>query len=104
MEFIHHFHPKIAVYTNISPDHLNRHDTMELASLNDLVTIAGSLVLGLAVSGGALDVAMAWEAIRLENDFQARKWGEDAEAAAHAARLFEEFKYAALFLNLHRTN
>ena len=83
---------------------VNRHDTMELASLNDLVTIAGSLVLGLAVSGGALDVAMAWEAIRLENDFQAGKWGEDAEAAAHAARLFEEFKYAALFLNLHRTN
>ena len=83
---------------------VNRHDIMELACLNDLVTIAGSLVLGLAVSGGALDVAMAWEAIRLENDFQAKKWGEDAEAAAHAARLFEEFKYAALFLNLHRTN
>ena len=29
MEFIHHFHPKIAVYTNISPDHLNRHGTMD---------------------------------------------------------------------------
>ena len=83
---------------------VNRHDIMELACLNDLVTIAGSLVLGLAVSGGALDVAMAWEAIRLENDFQAGKWGEDAEAAAHAARLFEEFKHAALFLTLHRTN
>ena len=83
---------------------VNRHDIMELACLNDLVTIAGSLVLGLAVSGGALDVAIAWEAIRLENDFQAGKWGEDAEAAAHAARLFEEFKHAALFLTLHRTN
>jgi len=29
MEFIRHFHPKIAVYTNISPDHLNRHGTMD---------------------------------------------------------------------------
>ena len=29
MEFIHHFHPKIAIYTNISPDHLNRHGTMD---------------------------------------------------------------------------
>ena len=29
MEFIHHFHPKIAVYINISPDHLNRHGTMD---------------------------------------------------------------------------
>jgi len=83
---------------------VNRHDFMELASLNDLVTISGSLVLGLAVSDGALDVATAWEAIRVENDFQAEKWGEDAGAAAHAARLFEEFENAALFLTLHRTN
>ena len=29
MEFIHHFHPKIAVYTNITPDHLNRHGTID---------------------------------------------------------------------------
>ena len=40
----------------------------------------------------------------LTNDFQAEKWGEDAEAAAHAARLFEEFKHAALFLAFHRTS
>ena len=28
MEFIYHFTPKIAVYTNISEDHLDRHLTM----------------------------------------------------------------------------
>jgi len=83
---------------------VNRHDIMELASLNDLVTISGSLVLGLAVSDGALEIATAWKAIQLENDFQAEKWGEDAEAATHAVRLFEEFKHAALFLALHRTS
>ena len=29
MEFIEHFRPKIAVYTNISHEHLNRHGTMD---------------------------------------------------------------------------
>ena len=29
MEFVKHFHPKIAVYTNLSADHLDRHGTMD---------------------------------------------------------------------------
>lgn len=29
MEFTKHFQPKISVYTNLSPDHLDRHGTME---------------------------------------------------------------------------
>ncbi|MFL2983550.1 MAG: UDP-N-acetylmuramoyl-L-alanine--D-glutamate ligase [Candidatus Neomarinimicrobiota bacterium] len=29
MEFIKHFSPKIVIYTNISPDHLDRHKTMQ---------------------------------------------------------------------------
>ena len=29
MEFLHHFSPNIALYTNISPDHLDRHGSME---------------------------------------------------------------------------
>jgi len=29
MEFIQHFRPKVSVYTNLSPDHLDRHGSME---------------------------------------------------------------------------
>lgn len=29
LETIHHFHPKVSAITNITPDHLNRHHTME---------------------------------------------------------------------------
>lgn len=29
MEFIHHFRPQVALFLNISPDHLNRHPSME---------------------------------------------------------------------------
>ena len=81
---------------------VDSHDIMELAAMNDLVTIAGSLVLALAVSAGALDVAMAWAAVRLDNDYQAERWGLDAEAEAHAARLRGEIEFAARFMELHR--
>jgi len=80
------------------------HDIMELAAMNDLVTIAGSLVLALAVSAGALDVEGSWAAIRLDYDFQAEKWGQDAEATAHGNYLRQEFGHAARFLDLQRTN
>jgi chaperone required for assembly of F1-ATPase len=83
---------------------VDEHDIMELAGLNDLVTIAGSLVLALAVSAGALDADAAWAAARLDHDYQAENWGRDAEAEAHAARLRSEFEQAVRFLELHRTN
>ncbi|MBC8240162.1 MAG: ATPase [Alphaproteobacteria bacterium] len=81
---------------------VDSHDNMELAGLNDLVTISGSLVLALAVSAGALDVAVAWAAAHLDHDYQAEHWGQDAEAMAHAARLRGEFEQAAHFLDLYR--
>ena len=81
---------------------VDSHDIMELAAMNDLITIAGSLVLALAVSAGALDVAMTWAAVRLDNDYQAERWGLDVEAEAHAARLRGEIEFAARFMELHR--
>ena len=82
---------------------VDTHDVMELSALNDLVTITGSLVLALSVSAGALDPAAAWAAARLEYDYQAERWGHDAEAEAHVARLRREFEHAAEYLELHRT-
>lgn len=81
---------------------VNSHGIMELASLNDLVTISGSLVLALAISAGALDLPAAWAAVRLDNDFQAEKWGRDHEAEAHAAHLREDFEGAVQFLEICR--
>ena len=81
---------------------VDHHDVMELAALNDLVTIAGSLVLGLAVSAGALELSAAWAAIRLDYDFQAEKWGKDDEAVKHGEFLRREFGHAARFLDLLR--
>ena len=52
--------------------------------------------------GSRSRIAAAWAAVRLENDYQAERWGLDAEAEAHAAGLRGEFEIAAQFLDLHR--
>jgi len=81
---------------------VDAHDDFELAALHDLVGIAGSLVLGLAVSGGRLDAVDAFSLSRLDEDWQTEQWGEDADAAAVAARKAEDFAHAARFLSLVR--
>jgi chaperone required for assembly of F1-ATPase len=40
--------------------------------------------------------------VRLDNEYQAERWGRDAEAEAHAAKLRGEFEIAARFMDLHR--
>ncbi|EYD76814.1 Chaperone [Rubellimicrobium mesophilum DSM 19309] len=61
-------------------------DAFELAAFHDLVTLSGSLVLGLAVALGRLSAEEAWRLSRLDEDFQIEEWGEDEEAAEAAAR------------------
>ncbi|MDO5656855.1 MAG: ATP12 family protein [Paracoccus sp. (in: a-proteobacteria)] len=59
-----------------------------LTALHDLVTLPGSLILGLAVIEGRLDAERAFALSRIDEDFQAEHWGLDPEAAeAAAARL-----------------
>ena len=75
-------------------------DDFALSALGELVTLSGSLVLGLAVAHGALAPAEAWELSRLDEDWQAEQWGVDAEAAAAASRKAADFRRAAEFLAL----
>ena len=71
-----------------------------LAGLSPLVTISGSVLVGLAVAEGALGVEAAWAAAALDETWQAETWGEDAEAAATLAARRHEFLAAARFLVL----
>lgn len=57
----------------------------QLAALHDLVSITGSLVLGLAVAEGRLDPAQAWDLARIDEEWQIEQWGADDEASAQAA-------------------
>ena len=59
-------------------------DLWGLTALHDLVTIPGSLILGLAVVEGRIDAPDAHRLSRIDEDFQAERWGSDEEAAEAA--------------------
>lgn len=75
-------------------------DPFRLAALSPLVTIGGSLVAGLAVLEQAVPPETAWEAVSLDDRWQAEQWGEDAEAAAALDNRRRDFLAAARFLEL----
>ncbi len=60
-------------------------DDFALTALATAVPLLGSAVLGLAVQRGALSGEEAFEISRLDETFQERQWGVDAEAEARTA-------------------
>ncbi|HEV2562742.1 MAG TPA: ATP12 family protein [Rhizomicrobium sp.] len=73
-------------------------DDFALAALHAVTSITGSLVLALALAERRLTAGEAFAASRLDETFQAEKWGQDAEAEARAARLAGELAAAGRFL------
>lgn len=61
-------------------------DDFGLTGLASATALFGSAVLAFAVHRGALGGSAALELSRLDEIFQAERWGEDAEAAEAAAR------------------
>lgn len=75
-------------------------DAFLLAGLSTLVTLSGSLVCGLAVVEDGGMASNIWAAAELDEQWQARQWGEDAEAAARRAARWAEFDVAATFCRM----
>lgn len=75
-------------------------DPFRLMALHDLVSISGSLVIGLAVAQGRIDVQAGWDASRIDETWQTEQWGRDEEAAAQEALKREALEDAARFLRL----
>ena len=75
-------------------------DAFRLTALHDLVSITGSLVLGLAIAEDRLSPDQAWALARIDEDWQAEQWGVDEEAAAQAAHRRQALLDAARFLRL----
>ena len=59
-------------------------DDFGLAGLAHGAGLLGSAILALALQRGRLDAARAFALSRLDEDYQARMWGEDEEAAERA--------------------
>ncbi len=77
-------------------------DAFELAALAPLVTIAGSLIVALALLEGEIEAGAAFDAAHLDELYQAEQWGEDWMAADSRAARRAEFTAAARFLTLLR--
>jgi chaperone required for assembly of F1-ATPase len=69
---------------------LGNFDAFTLGALHVIASITGSTVLALAVADGFLSGTQAFELSRIDETYQAEKWGEDAEAAKRAAALAHE--------------
>ncbi|MGV2981388.1 ATP12 family chaperone protein [Camelimonas sp. ID_303_24] len=70
-------------------------DPFAIAGLHVMTSLAGSLVIALAVRDGRLGVEEAWAAAHVDEDHQIARWGEDAEAKARRSRRFADFAAAA---------
>lgn len=76
------------------------HADMTLSGLHGVTTATGSVVIGLAVVERHLDAQAAWDTSQVDEDFQAKKWGEDEEASTRRANLRKEMEDAVRFLEL----
>ncbi len=77
-------------------------DPVQLAALSVMTTLTGSAVLSLAVAHGFLSPEAAWRAAQIDEDFQAERWGADAEAMAQREARRRDFEAAATAVALMR--
>ena len=77
-------------------------DAFALTALHDLVTLSGSLVIGLAAQRGVLETEDLWTRSRIDETWQERQWGRDSEAARAARAKRADFLCAAEFHALSR--
>lgn len=75
-------------------------DPWRMAALTPLVTIGGSLVAALLLAEAAHDSDTLWQAVSLDELYQERRWGADAEAQAQRAAHKRDWDNAVRFLGL----
>ncbi len=71
-----------------------------LASAHVITTLLGSVILALAVLRAQLAADEAWAAAHVDEDWQAAKWGADAEAVRRRAARLVEFQAAVRLCDL----
>lgn len=75
-------------------------DPWRLGAMHVVTTLAGSALIALAMSRGALSVETAWQAAHIDEDWNVEQWGKDELALQRRAFRFAEFAAAAMVLNL----
>lgn len=81
-------------------DAVAAHTNFELTALHTAISISGSAILGLAFTAGALSADECFNLSRIDEDFQAERWGRDAEAETVRLRRLEDLMVARRYLDL----
>ncbi|RAH97009.1 ATPase [Acuticoccus sediminis] len=71
---------------------------LPLAAFHQLTTLTGSALTTLAFTEALLDFERAWQVAHVDEDWNIREWGEDAEAAARRAQRRKDAEAAAFVL------
>lgn len=72
-----------------------RGGVLRLGALSVMTSLTGSVLIALAVAHGATSVEAAWAAANVDEDFQMRIWGTDAEALLRRDRRWRDMRAAA---------
>ena len=76
----------------------------ELTAMHDLVSLSGSLIIGLAAAEKFQPIDALWQMSRVDEIWQIEQWGEDEEATEQSEIKHSAFQAAARFLDLSRQN
>lgn len=79
---------------------LDMESSQRLLAAKTAAELSGSAIIAFCLLKGAAPVAQLFAAARVDEDFQAERWGLDQEAAQRARRLEKDFADAARFLLL----
>ena len=73
-------------------------DPARLAGISTITSLTGSVLLALAVADRRITPEDAWRAAHVDEDFQAERWGVDAEAQARRNARWREMEAAGAVL------
>lgn len=79
---------------------VDQFDDFQLSGLHSLVTVSGSLVLGLAATTDEFHLDQIIQAAFLDDLWQQKKWGYDEEAALRLNNYQQQLEDAHRFMNL----
>ncbi len=76
------------------------HEPFRLTALYTAAAATGSAALGMALMGGRLNACQTWRCARIDDEWQAERWGEEEDARKRGAALRDELaaveRFAAL--------
>ena len=79
---------------------VDAHEPFRLTALHAVVAATGSAALGLALLDGRLNACQTWRCARLDDHWQAERWGEENEARKRGEALRDELAAAERFAAL----